>query len=53
MGVIDFVSEHDRACRKLPDSEASAHVIQHGLQGLIVQNIKREPMEENDLSHIL
>ena len=52
MGVIDFISEMKRA-ENYPDSEKSTHVIQHGLQGFIVQNIKGEPMEANDLSHIL
>ena len=41
MGVTDFVSE------KL------LHVIQHGLQGFIVENIEGESTEANDLSNIL
>ena len=28
-----------------------AHVVQHGLQGFIVKNIKAESMEAKDLSH--
>ena len=41
LGVADFVSEHDKACRKLhPDFEKLANVIQHGLQGFIVKNIE-------------
>ena len=36
-----------------PDLEKLAHVIQHGLQGFIVKNIKGESMEANDLSHVL
>ena len=52
MGVVDFVSEIERG-ENYPDSEKSTYVIQHGLQGFKVENIKDEPMEENDLSHIL
>jgi len=33
-----------------PDFEKLAHVIQHGLQGLIVKNIEGESTEANDLS---
>ena len=29
-----------------------SHVIQYGLQGLIVKNIEGESTEANDLSHI-
>ena len=36
-----------------PDFEQLAHVIQHGLQGLIVKNIEGESTEANDLSRIL
>jgi len=44
----------DRACGKLyPDFEKLAHVIQHGLQGIIVENIEGESTEAIDLSHIL
>ena len=36
-----------------PDCENLARVIQHGLQGFIVKNIKGESTEANDLSHVL
>jgi len=36
-----------------PDFENLAHVIQHGLQGLIIRNIEGESTEANDLSRIL
>ena len=36
-----------------PDFEKLAHVIQHGLQGIIVKNIEGESTEAKDLSHIL
>ena len=36
-----------------PVFEKLAHVIQHGLQGFIVNNIEDEPTEANDLSLIL
>jgi len=35
------------------DFEKLAHVIQHGLQGFIVKNIKGESTEANDLSYLL
>ena len=35
------------------DCEKLAHVIQHGLQKFIVENIEGKPTEANDLSHIL
>ena len=37
----DFVSEITRV-EDYPDFEILAHVIQHGLQGFIVRNIKGE-----------
>ena len=36
-----------------PDLEKLAHVIQHGLQGFIAENIDGESTEANDLSYIL
>ena len=33
--------------------EKLSHIIEHGLQGFIVKNIKGELTEANDLSHIL
>ena len=48
----DFVSEITRV-EDYPDFEILAHVIQHGLQGLIVKNIEGESAEAKDLSHIL
>ena len=36
-----------------PDFKKLARVIQHGLQGFIVKNIKGESTETNDLSHVL
>ena len=33
--------------------EKLSHIIEHGLQGLIVKNIEGESTEANDLSHIL
>ena len=42
LGVIDFVSEIKRVVENYPDFETLAHVIQHGLQGLIVKNIEGE-----------
>ena len=35
-----------------PDFETLVHVIQHGLQGFIVKNIKGESTEAKDFSHI-
>ena len=51
-GVTDFASELKRV-ENYPDFKKSAHVIQHGLRGLLVQNIEGELTEANDLSHIL
>ena len=39
LGVTDFVSEIKRA-ENYPDFEKLAQVIQHGLQGFTVKNIK-------------
>ena len=36
-----------------PDFEKLAHIIQHGLQGLMVKNIEGDLTEANDLSLIL
>jgi len=52
LGVTDFVSEIKRV-ENYPDFEKSAHVLQHALQGYIVENIEGESTEANDLSHIL
>ena len=52
IGVTDFVSEIKRV-ESYPDFEKLAHVIQHGLQELIVKNIEGESTEANDLSLIL
>ena len=35
------------------DFEKLAHVIQHGVEGIIVKTIEGESTEANDLSHIL
>ena len=52
MVVTVFVSEIKRV-ENYPDCEKLARVIQHGLQGFIVKNIKGESTEANDLSHVL
>jgi len=52
MGVTVFVSDIKRV-ENYPDSDKSAHVIQHGLQWSIVKNIEGESTEANDLSLIL
>jgi len=52
LGVTDFVSEIKRV-ENYPGFEKLAHVIQHGLLGFIVKNIKDESTEANDLSYIL
>ena len=51
LGVTDFVSEIKRV-ENYPDFEKLTHVIQRGLRGFIVKNIKGESTEANDLSHI-
>jgi len=52
LGVTDFVLEIKHV-EHYPDFQKLAHVIQHGLQGFIVKNIKGESTGANDLSHIL
>jgi len=52
LGVTIFVS-HIKRVGNYPDFEKLAHVIQHGLQGLIVKNIEGESTEANDLSLVL
>ena len=52
LGVTDFVSEI-KCVGNYADFEKLAHVIQHGLQGFIVENIEDVSTEANDLSHIL
>ena len=49
LGVTDFVSEIKRV-ENYPDFEQLAHVIQHILQGFIVENIEDESTEANDPS---
>ena len=51
MGVTYIVSEIKRV-ENYPDFENLAHVIQHGVQGFIVEKIEGESTEANDLSHI-
>ena len=48
----DLVSEIKRV-ESYHDFETLTHVIQHGLQGLIVKNIEGSSIEANDLNHIL
>ena len=50
--VTVFVSDIKRV-ENYPDFDKLVHVIQHGLQGFIVKNIKGESTEANDLSLIL
>ena len=43
----------NKTCGKYLDFDKLAHVILHGLQGFIVENIEGESTEANDRSHIL
>ena len=45
----------DKACGQVnyADFEKLSYIIEHGLEGFIVKNIKGESTEANDLSHIL
>ena len=52
LGVTAFVSEIKRVVN-YTDFEKLSHIIEHGLQGFVVKNIKGELMEARDLSHIL
>ena len=52
MQVTVFVWEQKHV-ENYPDFEKLAHVIQHGLQGSLVKNVKGESTEANDLSYIL
>ena len=52
MGVTVFVSDIKRV-GNYPDFDKLTHVVQHGLQGLIVRNIEGESTEANDLSLVL
>ena len=52
LGVTVFVSEIQRVVN-YTDFEELWHIIEHGLQRLIVKNIEGESTEANDLSHIL
>ena len=52
LGVTVLVSEIQRVVN-YTDFEKLCHIIEHGVQGLIVKNIEGESTEANDLSHIL
>ena len=52
LGVTVFVSEIKHVVN-YTDFEKLSHIIEHGLQKFIVQNIEGESTEGNDLSHIL
>ena len=52
LGVTVFVSDIKRV-ENYRDFDKLAHVIQHGLQWLIVKNIEGESTEANELSLIL
>jgi len=52
LGVTVFVSDIKRV-GNYPDFAKSTHVIQQGLQGFIVKNIKGESTEVNDLNLVL
>ena len=49
VGVTNLISEMKHV-ENYPDL---VHIIQHGLQGIIVKNIEGESTEANDLSHML
>jgi len=49
MGVTVFVSDIKRV-ENYPDFDNLAHVMQHGLQWFIVNNIESESTKANDLS---
>ena len=52
IGVTVFVSEIKRV-ENYTDFEKLSHIIEHGLQGFLVENIEGESTEANDLSQIL
>ena len=52
LGFTVLVSEIQRVVNDT-DFEKLCHIIERGLQGLIVKNIEGESTEANDLSHIL
>ena len=52
LGVTVFVSGIKRVVN-YTDFRKLSHIIEHGLEGFIVENIKGESTEANDLSHIL
>ena len=52
MRVTVFVSDVKRV-ENYSDFDKLSHVIQHGLQWFIVENIKGESVEANDLGLIL
>ena len=56
LGVTVFVSEIKRVANYMyTDFEKLSHIIEHGLQGFIVQNYmyEGESTEANDLSQVL
>ena len=52
LGVTVFFSDIKRV-ENYPDFDKLTHVIQHGLQGLIIKNIEGESPEANDLGLVL
>ena len=52
LGVAVFISDIKRV-ENYPDFDKLAHVIQYGLQWLIVKNIEGESTQANNLSLIL
>ena len=52
LGVTIFVSEIEHVVN-YTDFEKLSYIIEHGLQGFIVENIEGQSTEANDLSHIL
>jgi len=52
LGITALVPDIKRV-GNYPDFDKLTHVIQHGLQGFIVKNIKGESTEANDLSLLL
>ena len=52
MGVTVFVLGIKRVVN-YADFEKLSHIIEHGFQGFIVENIEGESTEANDLNHIL
>ena len=52
LGVTVFISKIEHVVN-YTDFEKLSHIIEHGLQGFIVENVEGESTEANDLSHIL